>query len=272
MKRLILIFAFALLLTLPCAAAAEDEETVTIPVIMYHHIHESPDKCGKYVVSPKTLEGDLEYLSMHGYTAVDSRDLVRWLDGEAELPEKPVVITFDDGQESFARYALPLLEKYGMKAIAAVVGEYADEYTENHDTDVNYAYMSWERIAEAARSGCAEIACHTYAMHDTSPRMGCGRKKGEDAQSYRRAFSRDLDMAEERLAAALGETSRVFMYPFGTVCPEAREILAERGYRVLFTCEERVNTVKRGAAQPIELGRFNRANGMGCEAFFAQFN
>ncbi len=225
---------------------------------------------GKYVISPKTLEGDLEYLAMHGYTAIDARDLVRWLDGEAELPEKPVILTFDDGQESFARYALPLLEKYGMKAVAAVVGEYADEYTEHPDTNVSYAYMNWERIAETARSGRAEIACHTYAMHDTKPRMGCGRKRGEDAQSYREAFSRDLDLAEERLAAALGEAPRVFVYPYGTVCPEAREILAERGYAVTFTCEERVNTVKKGSAQPVELGRFNRAGGTPREEFFAQ--
>ena len=68
------------------------------------------------------LEGDLRYIAEHGYTAVSVGEILDYCAGRGELPEKPILITFDDGQLSVLTYALPLLERYDMCAVAAVVG------------------------------------------------------------------------------------------------------------------------------------------------------
>ena len=262
--------ALSLLLAAGCRAAAPAEE-VRVPLIMYHHICADEARCGDYVVTPETLEGDLIRLRELGYTAIGADDLLRWLDGEGELPEKPVMLTFDDGHESFACYALPLLEKYGMKAVQAPVAAWADKYTEDPDDDPAYAYMSWPRIAEIAASGRVEIANHSFDMHKTEPRYGLMKKAGEDAAAYRAALNADLEKAEEKLSAACGYVPPVYAYPYGAYCPEAKRVLAERGYRIVFTCVEQVNVVKRGAAEPLELGRFNRAFSLDREKLFAAF-
>ena len=261
----------SLLLAGSCRAAAPETEEVRLPLVMYHHILADESGCGDYVITPETLEGDLIYLRDHGYTAVGAEDVLRWLDGEGELPDKPIMLTFDDGHESFAYYALPLLEKYDMKAVQAPVAAWADKFTEHPDDDPAYAYMSWPRIAEMAASGRVEIANHSYDMHLTEPRYGLMKKKGEDEAAYRAALTADLDRSEERLAAACGARPAVYAYPFGAFCPEAERVLAERGYRMVFTCVEQVNVIKRGAAGLLELGRFNRAFRLDREKFFSAF-
>ena len=157
MKKRILTLLLAAAWLLPGGASASGEdpaaETVSLPILMYHHIRTDSGACNDYTILPETFEGDLQYLRDHGYETVSVADLLAYEAGVAELPEKPVMITFDDGQSSFAAYALPLLEKYDMCAVLAVVGVFADAYTESDDRDVTYAYLSWPELAELEQSG-----------------------------------------------------------------------------------------------------------------------
>ena len=183
-------------------AAAENEENVenskALPILMYHHVLKDPNRWGKYTVSPDTLEGDLKYLKEKGYTAVSVSDLLAYTEGKAELPDKAVMITFDDGQQSFEAYALPLLEKYDMCAVLGIVGTYADIYTENEDDNINYCHFSWPELAELVKSPHVELGVHTYDMHSLNSRQGCKIKSGESVAEYRAKFNADLDKMEER--------------------------------------------------------------------------
>lgn len=271
-KKLILIVLTAMTLAaIPVSAGAETAQQTALPVIMYHHILKSPDRWGPYVVSPETLEGDLQYLQEHGYTAVGVEDLIAYVDGVRPLPEKPVMLTFDDGQASVAEYALPLLEQYDMCAVLFIVGSYADTYTENGDRNINYSYLTWPDLAQLTQLPQIELGVHTYAMHSTdSGRRGCQIAGGEDSETYRQVFSEDLDMVEARFATYLDLRPQAFAYPFGLYCPEAADVLRQHGYRVLFTCEEHVNHLTGDPEELMCLGRFNRPNGMDRETFFAK--
>ena len=156
--------AYVMALAALTAPARAETEAVSLPALMYHHISADAAARGDYVITPAELEADLEWLRRNGYEAVSVRELAAWERGGAELPEKPVLITFDDAQLSFMLYALPLLEKYGMCAVLAVVGDYADEYTASGDRNAAYAYMSW---ADAARP---RGACRAHAEHALSLR------------------------------------------------------------------------------------------------------
>ena len=247
---------------------AEDEK-VRLPIIMYHHVCADPARAGDYVVTPETFENDLKYLQEQGYTAISVAELLTWSRGEGELPEKPVMLTFDDAQDSFRVYALPLLEKYGMCAVVAVVGNYADEYTESGDTNVNYAYMSWDTIGEIAASGQVEIASHTQSMHSPSgARRGCQINPGEDEASYTQTFGADLESVESSIVRATGKSSVAFAYPFGFTCAEAERVLVSHGFSVAFTCTERVNVLSHEPMELLRLGRFNRRSGPSSAEFF----
>ena len=152
------------------------------------------------------------------------------------------------------------------------MGGYADEYTSSGDTNVNYAYMSWDAVAEAAASGRVEIASHTQNMHDASgARRGCMINKGEDKTAYAAALNADFAQVEASIERAVGEAPTVFAFPFGFACGETMEVLYRRGYTVAFTCEERVNALSGERAELMRLGRFNRASGLSSEEFFSRW-
>lgn len=260
------------LLVLPVGRAAKAErESVSLPIIMYHQINKSPESWGDYVVSPQTFEDDLDYLAAHGYQTVTTQQLIDYSQGVSTLPEKPVLITFDDGGESFETYALPALEKHGMSAVLAIVGKYADLYTEAEDHNVSYSHFSWPALEKLRHSEAVELAVHTYDMHKLGVRQGCRIKPGESGTAYSEALNADLDKIEARFQEYLGGKPCVFAYPYGFYCTEAREILQQRGYKVLFTCEERVNVLTGDPQELMNLARFNRAYGISRERFFGSF-
>ena len=262
--------AYVMALAALTAPARAEPDEVTLPAVMYHHIDADAASSGAYVITPETFESDLRWLRVHGYESVSVRELLDWEAGKGSLPEKPVLLTFDDGQESFHAWALPLLEKYGMCAVAAVVGSYADEYTANGDTNVKYACMSWDTIAEAAATGRVEIASHTQAMHEADgERRGCRINPGENPADYAAALNADLAEVEASIISATGRAPAAFAYPFGFTCAEAEAVLTERGYAAAFTCEERLNTLTRAPGELMRIGRFNRASGADSGRFFA---
>lgn len=260
-------------LTLSSRARAAESKPAPLPILMYHHISKSPEQWGKHVISPETFEGDLRYLSDNGYTTVTTADLLAYVDEGKALPEKPVMITFDDGQLSFLEYALPLLERYDRKAVAAIVGSYADQYTQSEDRNLNYACMTWEDVKTLTDSGRVEIANHTYNMHNLDEgRRGCRINSGESCSAYKETFQKDLLQNQALITAAVGRRPLAFAYPFGCFCDEAREVLEEQGYRVAFTCVGQVNQLTGDPEELMELGRFNRSNNVDRASFFAQWD
>lgn len=257
-------------LAIGVSAAEPARETVALPVIMYHHILKNPQSHGAYVVSPDTLESDLRYLKSQGCTAIGYKTLLAWVRGETELPEKPVMLTFDDGQESFSAYALPLLEQYDMCAVLAIVGSIADAYTESGDHNIAYSYLSWPAIGALSASPHVEFAVHTNNLHSNSVRQGCAILPGESAEAYRAMLSADLEAVENRFFEYAGSVPECFAYPFGCYCAEARELLTERGYKVAFTCDEKVNMLTGDVGQLMDLGRYNRPSGISSADFFAK--
>ena len=255
----------------PGGGTQTPEAAVRLPIVMYHHISPIEKIWGKYVVSVDEFERDLQYLRSEGYESVSVRQLLDWSEGRFTMPEKPCMITFDDGYETTGEYAAPLLEKYGFTGVVAVIGSVAQQYSETPDHNLQYSHLSWERIAELSRGGVLEVQCHTWEMHELSPRKGMNRRRGEDAWSYRAALEKDLQKYADACAACGVETVPAVAYPFGAYCEATCEAVRELGFRAGFTCTERVNVLTGAADGLMELGRYNRAHGASSEAFFAKW-
>lgn len=244
------------------ADAADPRASVQVPVLMYHSILKDPARAGAYIISPAQFESDMVCLLDYGYTTVTVADLIAYVDGDGRLPEKPVVVTFDDGYYNNLYYVLPILERLDLCAVISVVGAFSDRATQEQDPNPNYAYLSWEDVRSLAESGRIEFQNHSYDMHGLNGRHGSARLDGESEAAYRAAFTGDAGRVQALLLEYAGAAATAYTYPYGSTCPEADALLREMGFRASFTCREQQNTLVQGDPNTLfNLGRYNRPAG-----------
>ena len=248
--------------------AAGLKDTRQVPILMYHSVLKDPARTGAYVIAPERLEQDLLWLLNEGYETVVLGDLLRFVRGAGELPEKPVVITFDDGYLNNVTYVLPLLQKHGCRAVLSVVGAYTARFSENPDPNPSYAYVAWDDVTALRLTDRFEIQNHTFDMHGQSGRMGSGRRRGESQRAYAAAFTKDVQRLQEELANRCGVTPEFFTYPFGLIDPDSRALLEKLGFSGSLSCAARWNTVTQGDGDCLwGMGRYNRPGDLSTEAF-----
>lgn len=243
------------------------DKGVFLPVIMYHSIIDNYSRAGEYVVTPKTFENDMTYLYENGYDTVTVNDLVNYVYKGGTLPQKPVMITFDDGFYNNIIYAQPVFEKYNYKGIISVVGIYVETYEKANDHNPNYAYCNFEDITIIAEEGYFEIGNHSYNMHKTSARKGCSKKIGESTEDYCKILSNDVVTLQNLLTEKSGVTPIAFSYPFGSVSRESITVLRQLGFLAAFNCTEKPNYITRQPETLFSLNRYNRASGISTEQF-----
>jgi len=254
-----------------CYASAATAEELPLPIVMYHSVLKS--KQGKYTIHPNELERDIERYIEMGYTPVTLREVADWVDGKkgCTLPERPMIITFDDGHHNNLFYALPILKKHNAKAVINIVTSFSKFSTETPGEADNpaYSYLTWNNIRELHASGLVEIGNHTHAMHKFRPRYGIAQVSGETAEAYRESIRADLETANRYLTENAGVPRPVtFAYPFGRYTREGREVLQELGFKAILTCNEGISRIRRGdSSSLLELKRYNRSGNVSHERF-----
>lgn len=246
------------------------EEAVDLPIIMYHSILKDEARANDYVLSPVTLAGDLDYLKQHGYETITTEQLVDYVDGQGGMPEKPIMITFDDGFYNNYLYAYPLLKERGMCAVISPIGDQTEMYTENGQENAYWSYLSMEHLVEMQESGVFEIGNHSYQMHDNHNRKGCLRKRGEEEGAYEALLEADTHRAQTLLAEGGLTPPLCYTYPFGACSEESERVMKKLGFRCTLSCEERHNVITRDPECLYLLGRYNRPSGISTNAFFAK--
>ena len=129
---IIMLFS-ALLNALSPILTANASANIKVPIVMYHQICDNSALWGDYVIPLKDLEEDFIYFKENDITPISLAQLQAFVLSGEPLPEKCIVITFDDGQKSFLTKVVPLLEKYGYPANINIVGSLTQLYTQNGD-------------------------------------------------------------------------------------------------------------------------------------------
>lgn len=172
-------------------------QTVKVPILMYHYISVPPRNAGPVrrdlSVTPEKFEAQLAYLAENGYTVISLDELVYSLAGLTPLPEKPAVITLDDGYADSYTNAFPLLQKHGFNATVSVVTRPLDV----GDPD----YLSWDNVIEMHQAGI-DFAAHSYRHYDL-------RGKDKDFLIF------EILASKEAIEARIHEPVRIFVYPSG---------------------------------------------------------
>lgn len=229
----------------------------TLVCVMYHNILKSRN--GKYIVSPKQFEDDLAAYRDAGFTTVFPSEIADFVYGDGELPEKPLLITFDDGKYNNMFYGLPLLEKYDAKAEMNPVGAFTEFSASSGDhSNPNYSHVTWEQIGELHKSGRFELGNHSYNMHRYKPRFGIMPKVGENPAEYRKTLKEDTGRLQDKILCATGELPLTYAYPFGEYNDDALAVLRGMGFKLFLTCNEGVSIIRRGAPESLFL--IKRAN------------
>lgn len=258
----------------PAATEAKTADTVQLPIVMYHGILDDPSRQGQYVITPAQFEEDLKELQKRGYVTVTMADVLDFVDNGTPLPDKPIMLTFDDGYYNNYLFADPLLERYGMKAVLSPVCKWTEVYsdTPGQSDHAIYSHVTWQEIREMIESGRWEIQNHSYDMHycEAGKRKGTLRRTSETAQDYEKALRMDLSTAQRQFTALAGVTPTTFTYPYGAMCDEALPIIKDLGFRATLTCESRVNRITRDAECLYGLGRHLRPSGIDSAAYFAK--
>lgn len=177
---------------------------VLLPILLYHHIG-IPESESPYYVSPYEFERQIYLLREWGYQTISVELLVRAIKHGAELPPKPIILTFDDGVESTFTNALPILQKYGFTGTAYIVHNYVGLS----------GYMNADQIRALSAAGW-EIGSHSISHVDLTVRTD--RQKDEIVDS-RIKLQRMLDIP-----------ILTFAYPFGAYNTDSVHYAHSAGY------------------------------------------
>jgi len=238
------------------AALKDSREEISLPILMYHGITDNPAQVSEYFILAEDFEKDLQWLADHGYTTVSFQQLADYAENGARLPEKPVLITFDDGYYNNYERAFPLLQKYSAKAVINLIGSESDMYSNQVFRPEGGGSITWGEAANLVRSGLVEIGSHTYDLHRTDGsgtgvnkgRKGADRLPDESYEDYRAALLDDLGRNQQRIADATGQPAIVFAWPYGAWPTDgsADPILKELGFKGSLTSYQIMNTIRKG--------------------------
>ena len=210
MKPILLRLFIAVLIVAGFAALAFYAPPGGIPVLNYHQINDTDENL--LTVSTAEFEAQMAWLEENGYQTITAAELADALEGKKTLPDRPVLITFDDGYIDNYRCAFPILKKHNMKACIFLISEYVSLYPN---------YLTWEQLAEMQASGI-EFGSHTVD-HNVLTELSPNSVNHELADSKR--------VLENRL----GRPVKFLAYPCGYTNEYIKKRVHTEGYRAAFT-------------------------------------
>lgn len=246
----------AAILVSPDALAATSEK---LTVLSYHEIA-NPDQAliPEYAVTPTMFVRQIDWLRNNGYHFVSVDDVLADEAKKVPLPDKAVLITFDDGYRSVYDSAWPILKMFRIPAVVAVVCSWEDDKTQvNFDGKEipRSKLMSWQQLRELSDSGLVEIGSHSFDLHRgiqgnpqgnmqpaaTTRQWLTTSKHYEDEAAYRVRVATDLKRSSTEITSHIGRAPRVIAWPYGRYNTTLRDAAIKLGMKVGLTLDDGAN-------------------------------
>lgn len=209
---------------------------------MYHSISTSTNPLFKrWAVSPELFDEHLSYLSQHQYTPITVTDLMKArTKDDAKLPERPVILTFDDAYADFYESAYPALQRHGFVATLYVPTAYVGGTTEwlRQEGETMRPMASWSQLAEMSAGGI-ECGGHSHAHVQM------------DAIPFAQADA-EIRQCKALLEEHLGHEVLSFAYPHGWTTSAVKRMVHAAGYTSACAVK---NMLSSPMDDPFELAR-----------------
>ena len=191
-----------------------------VPILMYHQVTPRPDPAfHKYAITPEAFREQMEWLKSAGYAALSLEALYENRVGQAPLPPRPIVITFDDGFQDCMDFAVPTLVDNHLTATFYVVAGLIDQTSRwlQGKYGVEFSMMSWGSIRDLEAAG---LACGAHGMSHANLTT-------VDSATCREELRQSRAVLED----GLGHEVLDLAYPYGGYDETVRAIAVESGYR-----------------------------------------
>lgn len=236
-----LFYSFA---ELPAITAKLSVNPVII-ALMYHHFSEKNEELNSVIVHPDRLRSQIQALKAEGYVSIRQQDLLAYLNGgeQAKLPEKSVLLTFDDGYESNYKLAYPILVEEQFYATIYAI-------TSNVGTKGQYSErLTWPQAREMYNSGYVDIHNHTYDSHyygdigngatgaATTSRLILNHVMETQAE-YEKRIREDLLKSKQLIEQQVGNKVITFTYPYGRHNRTLIDASIDSGHSLMYTVKE----------------------------------
>jgi peptidoglycan/xylan/chitin deacetylase (PgdA/CDA1 family) len=211
------------------ASPAEIMARKQVPVLCYHRIKDAPVAAYAshgYEVTLAQFKAQMKVLADSGFHSITNDQYYNYLAYGTPLPEKPVMITYDDTREEHFTIAKPEMEKYGFKGVFFIM-----TISMNRPN-----YMTKQQIKQLSDDG-HDVSSHSWDHHRVD------RLKGED-------FTAQFDKPKKQLEEIIGKPVEYFAYPFGIWSPEAIPEIEKRGFKMSY-----ILSTKRDSLEPLQTVR-----------------
>lgn len=215
-----------------------------VAVLMYHHLSAKP--LLPSILTVNRFAAQMKLLKQEGYHVITMGQYRKFMLGGGQVPDNAVLLTFDDGYESFYKLAYPILRKYGYPAVNFVIVSDVDD-----PRKTGLPKLTWTQMREMQRYGMG-FYNHTYNLHfydtvdadgGTEPALVARRYIGDETRNetneeYYRRITGDLGLAENRLKEELGNTDSALAFPYGAYNDMVLAAASSLGIPLTFTVRE----------------------------------
>ncbi len=197
-----------------------------LTTLVYHDVVPDPGR-ESYSVSRSLFVAQMDYLRQNGYHPISLDLLAKASQGKTTLPEKPVLLTFDDALRSYAEFVVPLLKIYGFPSVVSVVGAWADG--SRVPPEYQGKLMTWEDLRKLRNNPSVEIISHSHDLHRGIPsnpqgneapatitrRYDVEKHRYESETEFRQRIRDDLTQSVSEFRRHMGFTPRAIAWPYG---------------------------------------------------------
>jgi peptidoglycan/xylan/chitin deacetylase (PgdA/CDA1 family) len=211
----------------PAAMPVEDpavpDDGVRVSVLGYHDFSENLPETAMRIRTSK-FRKQLETIRQLGITVISLEDFIAWKKGDKQIPEKSLLLTFDDGWKSVYTDAFPILREFGYPFTLYLYKNYVDGGGKALTTPM---------IQEMVKAG-ATIGSHSVS-HPYPITVKSFRKKGDDA--YDAHLRKEMGESKRFLESKFKVKANTYSYPGGYFTAEMLPIGKEFGYTHFFTVQ-----------------------------------
>ncbi|RSK28888.1 hypothetical protein EJF36_19515 [Bacillus sp. HMF5848] len=257
LKRLLFfaVFSIVFVALAGCSETASTKSTATeVPILLYHHILEDKEfehyKDRLPATNKQMFYEQMAFLKENGYRTITLDELYKFINGDIELPEKSVMIQFDDGLKSNYVYAYPILKEFGFTAVEYIITSRGNRPIEPFDPMSFKQFIHFDEIEDI--DDVFEFGSHTQELHQVDSEGNYTSLIDVPTDHIINDLHTSLDLLYEH--GVYDESSlRTIAYPFGRFNEETTEIVEQLGFAMGFTTKQ---GYVRAGDDPYTLKRF----------------